>query len=112
MRQRRLGLAAAGLCLALCGVCSADDLPALFKAIRSVGPEGKGSVAANKAWNELVRNDTTALVAILTALNDANPIAANYLRSAVDAIAERTLQQAQALPAGELETFVLNTKNS
>jgi hypothetical protein len=45
-------------------------------------------------------------------MNEANPIAANYLRTAVDTIAERTLQARQPLPAKELEAFVLDKRNN
>lgn len=96
-----------------CGsFCQAQDTAKLLTVIRSVGPEGKGSPDAVRAWSELAGKEPAALPAILGALNGANPIAANYLRSAVDAIAERTLREGKTLPAKELEAFVLDKKNS
>jgi hypothetical protein len=51
------------------------------------------------------------LIDTLAALDDANPVAANYLRAAVEAIADKALGDGKKLPAKELEEFVLNTKH-
>ena len=42
--------------------------------------------------------------ALLTALDDAGPLAANYLRAAIDAVAERTDRKAK-LPHDQLQRF-------
>ena len=59
--------------------------------IAKVGPEGQGNAGASAAWQQLANADAAAIPAILTAMDDANELAANYLRSAVDAIADREL---------------------
>jgi hypothetical protein len=80
--------------------------------IRAVGKEGQGNVEAARAWQELVKLGPRVLIDILTALDDADPRAANWLRSAVDAIAEREVASKRPLPADKLEAFVKDTKHS
>jgi hypothetical protein len=48
----------------------------------------------------------------LTALDDADPTSANWLRAVVDAAAERALAAKAPLPAAELERFVLDTRHA
>jgi len=59
----------------------------------------------------LSRLNAAELPSILRGFENANPLAANYLRGAVEAIADRTLKEKQPLPAEELEKFVANTGN-
>jgi hypothetical protein len=77
-----------------------------------VGKEGKGNEDAAVAWKELGQLGPDALPAILAATNQASPSAANWLRAAVDAIAERTLAAGKPLPAKALEAFVRDRKNA
>jgi hypothetical protein len=91
---------------------AADDVNALLATIKAVGKEGAGNPAATKAWQALARLGPDALPAILAGIDDDNPVAANWLRNAVDAIGERTLKAKQSLPAAALEKFLLDTKNS
>jgi hypothetical protein len=87
--------------------CGADiELQSLLGTIRAVGREGAGNVEAGRAWRELVRLGPSALPAVLTAFDDSDATAANWLRAAVDAIAERALAAARPLPAAELERFI------
>ncbi|HEV3137780.1 MAG TPA: hypothetical protein VGZ26_07740, partial [Pirellulales bacterium] len=84
-----------------------DSLAPLLKTIRDVGPEGKGNLAAARAWSELAaRSDVDQLPMILGAIDGANPLAANWLRSAVDAVAERRVHSGGKLPIAELEEFL------
>jgi hypothetical protein len=53
-----------------------------------------------------------AIVTILQAMPDSNPLAQNWLRSAVDTIAERTLQSGELLPTAALEQFLLDTSHA
>src|SRR5437763_1106018 len=46
------------------------------------------------------------------ACDGADPAAANWLRAAVDAIAERELAAGHALPAAQLEAFVRQTNHA
>jgi hypothetical protein len=81
-------------------------------ALKAVGSEGAGTTAAQQAWKQLSQADAAAIPTILLGLNDASPLAANWLRASIDAIAERQLRTGGKLPKGDLETFALNTKNA
>jgi hypothetical protein len=48
----------------------------------------------------------------LTALDGAGPLAANYLRAAVETIAEREIAAGRTLPSAELETFLLDRSHN
>ena len=85
------------------------ELRPLLQTIREVQVDGKGSAQAADAWERLIEVDANELPQILAALDDAGPIAANWLRTAVDAIAERELAANSKLPTDALERFILNT---
>jgi hypothetical protein len=89
---------------------SAAEIDEQIRAIRAVAAEGRGNQEASGAWRELVRQKAQSLPEILAAFDDANPIAVNYLRSAVETIAQRELENGGSLPAVELEKFVRDTK--
>lgn len=74
--------------------------------ITQVGPEGEGNPAAGRAWQQIARADAGAIPAILAGMDGANELAANYLRSAVDAIADRELGAGRKLPQAALEKFL------
>ncbi|MGE5193142.1 MAG: hypothetical protein ACM3U2_11660, partial [Deltaproteobacteria bacterium] len=78
--------------------------------IRAVAAEGNGSKEAAQAWRELVKSRAQALPEIFSAFDDANPLAANYLRSAIETIVQRELDKGGKLPAEDLERFVRDTK--
>jgi hypothetical protein len=87
---------------------AAEPGPHLAK-IKAVGKEGTGNVEAARAWQELVKLGPAVVVDILSALDDADPTAANWLRSAVDVICDRELAASRPLPATKLEAFVKDT---
>lgn len=82
--------------LLLCALQADPDLDAL----RGVGPEGAGHEAAAAAWKRVVERGQ--LLPVLAAFDGASPRAANWLRTAAD-----------ALPSPEpkaLEDFVLDLR--
>lgn len=83
-----------------------------LKAILAVGDMGRGNAEAAKAWQQLVQADAASLPDLLTALDGASPLAANWIRGAVDAIAERELNRGAKLPAAALEKFVRETSHT
>ncbi len=89
----------------------AADLTSNLRVIEKIGHEGAGNEAARAAWDEIARADVAQLPQILMALGEANPLAANYLRAAIDTIAERQLREGGKLPVSDLEKFVLTTSN-
>jgi hypothetical protein len=90
----------------------AADVAPLVKTLRAVGPEGAGHVEAARAWQQLARADAAQLPETLAALDEAGPLSANWIRTAVDAIAQRQLQQGRPLPAVELERFIRDRRHA
>jgi hypothetical protein len=86
--------------------------PELIRVISAVGAEGRGNVAAAKAWQDLSSRNVDTLLPILEALDSANDLAANWLRSAIETIVSRELAgTSKGVPTGALESFVLNTSH-
>ena len=110
-RMRGWGLAILAVALAL-PPARAADTAALLKQIRAVGVEGKGGDEAAKAWKELAASGPEALPAILAGMDGASAVAANWLRSSADAVAEKAATAGKPLPAAELEKFVKDTKHA
>ena len=90
----------------------AADVPSLLSRLQAVGREGAGNAEAARAWRELVQEGPAALLPTLSALDGADATAANWLRAAVDAIAERELAAGRPLAGAELEGFVRQIKHS
>jgi hypothetical protein len=110
LRTRFSGAVVLGLALA--GAAAGADVAPLLARIKAVGREGAGNAEAGKAWRELARAGPDDLPAILAGLDDADPTAANWIRAAVDAIAERTLAAGRPLPADKLEAFVKDREHA
>lgn len=102
------GLMLSGLS-ALTFAATTDEL---IQTVKAVGPEGAGNVAAIKAVNELSQSSVKTLLPLLSAMDDANPLTANWLVGAFEAIADREIRSTKALPAKELEAFILDTKHA
>ncbi len=87
-----------------------DETTKALDAIRAVSREGKGNDNAGPAWKTVVSKGLPALFPTLEAIDDANPTSANWLRTAVDAIAESEKVAGRKLPADKLEAFATNAK--
>lgn len=103
MRNRLL---ACSLALVLGGARA--DVPGSIAALRGIGPGGKGNAQAASAWKELVGHGPAALVPALGAMDDEDPVSANWLRPALDAIVEKA--GTDAMPIREIEQFVEDRK--
>jgi hypothetical protein len=88
---------------------SPSDLAAQIK---KVGREGAGNPAAAAAWKRLVAIGPDALLSILTSMDEADVVAANWLRTAADAVADAALRDKKPLPLKELEAFVNDVKHA
>ncbi len=100
------------IALILVAPAQAADVAPLLAQIKTVGKEGAGNAEAARAWQALVRLGPAVLFDVLTALDDADPTAANWLRSAVDTIADREIAASRPLPGRRLEAFVKDTRHS
>ena len=87
-------------------VLAATELSSLLETVRSVSNDGRESQEARRAWRELVKVDAGEITRILEAIDGATPQAANWLRAAVDTVAERALAADQELPQSDLRRFV------
>jgi hypothetical protein len=104
----RIWIAIAVVAVSFLAEAHAAEVAPLVKTLRAVGGDGAGHREATKAWAALAQVDAAKLPEILAGLDGANPLAANWLRAAVETIAERQLQRGQKLPTAELERFVLD----
>ncbi len=89
---------------------SAAETDSLVKTIKAVGREGQGNREANQAVAALSQQEASTLPAVLMGFRDANPLAANYLRGAVEAIADRALKAGKSLPTESLEKLIHNVE--
>jgi hypothetical protein len=93
-------------------VASADEVTAGLKVLKSVGPNAARHREAQQAWPAVAAADADRLPELLSALDGAGPLAANWIRSAVEAVGERTLAAGDASPARALESFVLDVRHA
>ncbi len=105
-----LGAVAFLLALPGGGVAVASPVTDALPAIRGVDHEGKGNAAAAKAWGVIAAAEASALPDILAGMDGANPIAANWLRAAVDAVVTKAGGSAK-LPVDSLVRFLADTKH-
>ena len=75
-------------------------------AVQAIGPNGEGHDQAIAAWRILARAPTSQLPTLLEAIPKDDPLAANWIRAAIDAIAERSVQAGKGLPIESLEAFL------
>jgi hypothetical protein len=90
----------------------AADLGGPLQTLHKLGPKGEGNRQAIEAWKQLSQANISQLPELLAGLDGANPLAANYIRAAVDAVAERHVQGGGKLPLAALEKYVLDTRHA
>lgn len=105
-------VAVVAVAVASSAASAGSSLVPLLARVKAVASEGKGNAEAAAAMRELVKQGPEALPEILSAIDDASPLAANWLRSAVDAVADRALLGGKSLPEKKLDAFVRDTKHS
>ncbi len=94
-------------------LAQSPDLAPLVDSLRKVAPEGQGHREASYAWAELTsKAGADDLPVILDGMDGASPLAENWLRAAVDAIAERQVQAAGTLPLDALEKFLAEQEHN
>ena len=114
VRDSSLGISLVSLCgfLAIAFETYGASVEENIQAIKSVGKEGEKHAAAIAAVKELSQGSVDSLPVLLKSFEGANPLAVNWLRSAVDTIADRSLKKTGKLPAQALEAFVKDTDRS
>ncbi len=107
-RSRTACLVAVIVIAVSCDTCLAEpvDVPALVRVINAVGPEGAGHREAIAACQQLMQADAAQIPEILTGMDGSGRLAVNWLRSAVETIAQRQLADGGKLPQGALEAFL------
>ena len=95
-----------------CEISRADDVATQIQAVLKVDKEGVGHDAAVSAVKVLVQQPASTLIPLLEGMDSANPLAANWLRGAFEAIAERQLRSGTPLPAKDLEQFALDRSHA
>ena len=104
-------VAASPLCLSPAEAAE-TDVSALLAKLRAVGAKAQGNREAVDAWRALSLKDAARLPEILAGMDGAGPLATNYIRAAVDTIAERALAGGGKLPVAKLEAFLLNPRHA
>lgn len=89
----------------------AASLKAPIDQIRSVSREGAGNEKATAAWQQLTQADPSTLPEVLAGMNGANPLAENWLRTAIGVITDQAIQ-AKTLPVPAIQAFLADTHNS
>ena len=107
----RFAVLALFACAGLAPAANLADAQKLLAQIKAVSKEGAGNQEAGAAWKELVALGGEAILPTLNAMDDASPAAANWLRSAVNALAEKDAVAGKKLPAEQLEAFVKELKH-
>ena len=103
-----LALLVAGLGNFEFGQSANDEFAKSVATLRNVGGEGKGNIAASQAMEYLSNSGKETIPALLSAMDGANPFAANYLRGAIEVIFNKILEEGGSLPLIELGEFLLN----
>jgi hypothetical protein len=97
----------------LSSVSRADDLDDQLAVIDRTGPGGAGSAAAREACAALRLGGADLLPRLLAAMETENPVAANWYRSAYEAIVDREFAQpSPRFPAPELQGLVRDPKRA
>jgi hypothetical protein len=88
------------------------SLKSQLAVLLKVEKEGEGNVAASEAWKHVAEAQAEALPQVLSAIDFAGPLAANWIATAAEKIAERTRADGEPLPTAALKSFVLQTSHA
>jgi hypothetical protein len=81
--------------------------------IQTIAKQGRGTAEGRAAWDRVVEGGPGLLVPLLEAMDTPDTVAANWLRTAFDQIAERELAKGgKALHADGLLAFAVNDKRN
>lgn len=111
---QRLAIAAVVMFAALWGSASPATAaePGPLAVLSRVEGQGADNEAASRAWQQLAASKPEQLPELLAALDGATPLGANWIRAAIDAVAEHAVAQGHSLPVDKLEAFVQDRRHS
>ena len=102
----------APLVLSFSTFVSATELSDALEILRAVEANAESQLEVQKAWKTVASAGADQLPQILEAMQGADPVAENWLRTAVDTIADRELESSNSLPAEDLQNFLLDKAQS
>ncbi len=83
----------------------------LLARVKAVDVKGAGHAEAKAAVKLLSMSEGNQLLTIIAGIDGANPLAVNWLRSAVESVADRERTAGRKLPQTALEKYVLDTSH-
>jgi hypothetical protein len=89
-----------------------DQTAKAIATVKSIGSEARNGASAVSALKTLNKAPASDLIRIVAAIDDANPVAANFLRGAAEAVAAAEIARGGQLPVDRLEAFVKDTKHA
>ena len=92
----------------VCPTLAADEIDDALTTIAKVAPEGNGHVEAMKAWKVLAAADASKLPTMLAAIKEDQPLANNWIRSAVETVASKASSAGAGIPIDGLKKFLEN----
>jgi hypothetical protein len=93
-------------------VAFGQEAQSLVLRIKAVGREGVGNVEAAKALKQLVALGPGAMPDVLAGMDDASPVATNWLRAAIEAMQDKAVQSGQKIPIAKLEAFLADKSHN
>ncbi len=97
----------------LCQSSEAVDFSEALKVLSRADAGSTSQVDAQQAWQVVASEGSPKQIPeILAVMKEGGPLAENWLRAAVDTIAERELRKSGSLPAKLLESFTLDMKQA
>jgi hypothetical protein len=98
--------------MATASLPGADDTTSLIATIKKVSDKGQGNKDAAEATARLSKAGPDQLPVLLVAMNDAGPLARNWLRGAFETVAARAVTTPAMFPKSQLVAFFGDQKNN
>jgi hypothetical protein len=89
----------------------ANSIPDSLAALQAVGPEGEGNTEAAAAWKALTDQGAEIIVPTLEAMQEASPLARNWMRTAIETVFRRELDAGSDLPTAAIGEFLTDREN-
>jgi hypothetical protein len=101
-----------GFMTAAGALTAAEPTDSLIATIKQVSDKGQGNKEAAAATAKLSKSGSDQLPTLLAAMNDAGPLARNWLRGAFETIAARAAKKSADFPKTSLIAFFRDQKNN